>query len=396
MIIAIDASRANEEKKTGVGWYAYHIIEHFKHLSTLASEQSNTRQPVKVVLYSREKLKGELAVLPANWESKVLKWAPKRFWTQIRLSCEMFLHSPDVLFIPAHVFPIIHPKKTVMTLHDIAAVKFPEAYNWFEKWYTIWSAKTALKRLWRIIVPSEFTKKELISNFKFQISNCNVVAHGYDERYHKDITDTEMLEILKKYNIEKPYLLSIGRLEEKKNTVRIIKAFNQINQKSEIKNLKLVLIGNRGFGYEKVEQEINKSTYKNDIIALGWVNDEDLPALMRGADTFVFPSLYEGFGIPILEALASGTPVVASRASTSLSMTASQEIGGDACEYVDPLKVDSIANGILRVIDNEGFPSEADPSMSERLKIIKKGKERVKNFSWKKCAEETWHILNYV
>ena len=143
MIIGIDASRANEEQKTGVGWYAWHVIQELKHLTTLPLNHTTTRQPLRVVLYTNKPLMGDLAVLPEGWSEKVLQWFPGRLWTQIRLSFEMLVNPPDVLFIPAHVFPIIHPKKTVMTVHDIAAIKFPESYNWFERWYSVWSAKFA-------------------------------------------------------------------------------------------------------------------------------------------------------------------------------------------------------------------------------------------------------------
>jgi len=365
MLIAIDVSRANDDKKTGVGWYAWHTIQEFKKIIP---------DNVRVVLYSREKLKGELAILPENWESKVLKWLPGRLWTQFRLSLEMLFHAPDVLFIPAHVFPIIHPKKTVMTVHDIAAIKFPQAYNWFEKWYSLWSAKVALKKLWRVITISQFTKNELKKEFGVSnLEKVRVIYLGYNKEYGE--VSENISEILKKYSIIKPYLLSIGRLEEKKNTVRIIKAFERLRLKAY--DLKLVLVGSPGFGYEKVKKAIEESEFKNDIITPGWVDNDDLPALMRGAKVFVFPSLYEGFGIPILEAFASGTPVVASRGG------ASQEIGGDACEYVDKLDVVDIARGIEKILHNDEY----------RMLNIEKGKKRVEEFSWEKSASETWQIL---
>ncbi|MEK7065054.1 MAG: hypothetical protein AAB963_01275, partial [Patescibacteria group bacterium] len=154
MLIGIDASRANEIQKTGVGWYAYFLIQEMKHLSTLALEHFSTQggvgaKALQFVLYTREPLRGELAKLPENWTVKVLGWAPKRLWTQVRLSWEMLWRAPDVLFVPAHVFPIIHPKKTVMTIHDVAAIKFPKSYGWFERWYSVWSARVALKKLWK-------------------------------------------------------------------------------------------------------------------------------------------------------------------------------------------------------------------------------------------------------
>lgn len=371
MLIGIDASRANEAQKTGVGWYAWFLIQELKKLKI--------NEPVSFVLYTREPLRGELANLPENWSVKVLKWRPGRLWTQVRLSWEMLWRAPDVLFVPAHVFPIIHPKKTVMTIHDVAALKFPKSYNWFERWYSVWSARYAVRKLWKIIVPSESVKSELIKDLRLKIEDykINVIRHGYDERYKTETkTETDDL-VLEKYNIKKPYLLSIGRLEEKKNTVRIIQAFEKIRLQLTAYSLQLVLVGNSGYGYSKVQEVIEASRFKPDIITPGWVSGEYLPTLMRGASVFVFPSLAEGFGMPILEAMAAGVPVVASKEG------ALQEVGGEACVYVDPMNVEDVAKKIVEITQNP----------NNRTQLIERGFQRVKEFGWEKCAEETADCL---
>ena len=357
MLIGIDASRANQEQKTGVGWYAYHLLQELKKI---------TPEDIRVVLYSDKPLQGDLAELPPNWSVKILAWPPKRLWTQIRLSWEMLWHGPDVLFIPAHVFPLIHPKKTVMTVHDVAASKFPKSYNWFERWYSLWSAKYAVRKLWQVIVPSEFTKKELGSD------KIKVIAHGYDKRYGK--IENVVDGILQKYNLAKPYIMSLGRLEEKKNTKRIIEAFNLIRQNLEIK---LLLVGMHGYGYNEVKVAIDCSPYKNDIFTPGWAVEADIPALMSAAEVFVFPSLYEGFGLPVLEAMACGTAVVASRGSSL------EEVGGGAVIYVDSDKVEEISHAVLDLLQKE------DLCMLK----IKQGYERIWQFSWKKSAQETLQVL---
>ena len=382
MLIGIDASRANEEQKTGVGWYAWHLIEELKHTITLSPHHFITDEPVKVILYTREELKGELAELPENWTQKVLKWPPRRFWTQIRLGWEMLISPPDVLFIPAHVFPIIHPEKTVMTVHDTAALRFPESYNWFERWYTIWSAKYAVKKLWKVIVPSEFVRQELIRDFcRGQVATCPygssekiaVIPHGYDRRYKRyEIGDKRVDGVLKKYNIERPFVLSVGRLEGKKNTARIIEAFEILRTQNTINKTQLVLVGGVGYGYKKVEEVINSSPYKKDIKILGYVNALDLPYIMNAAEVFVYPSLYEGFGLPVLEALACGVPVVAGKGSCL------EEVGGDACIYVDPTNVDEIAQAI------QSARTHFEPVL---------GLKQAAKFSWEKCANETARLL---
>lgn len=378
MTIGIDASRANNTQKTGVEWYAFFVIQELKSLNF---QFSIFKEDINVILYSDKPLEGELAKLPEGWSSKVLKWPPRRLWTQVRLSIEMLLHPPDVLFIPAHVFPFIHPKKTVMTVHDVAATAFPQSYNWFERWYSVFSAKRALKKLWRVIVPSEFTKKEL-EKLEFRIWNLekiHVIPHGYNTDYGIVRSTDEVKNTLDTYGITKPFLLSIGRLEEKKNTTRMVEAFNILKASStfQIPDSTFLLVGPPGHGYEAVESAIEQSPHKSDIIRPGWVDADDLPVLMQAAELLVFPSLYEGFGIPVLEAFAAGTPVVASTGNCL------EEVGQDGAVYADPLSAQDIADKIQLVLEDE----------NQRAKMIARGKEIVKQYSWARAAKETAQIL---
>lgn len=370
MIIGIDASRANYKEKTGVEWYAFFLIQELKKI--IPSSDA-------VVLYTNEPLQGELAVLPPNWSQKILVWPPRRLWSQVRLSWEMLLYPPDVLFVPAHVAPFVHPKHTVVTVHDIAALRYPQSYNWFERWYSLWFAKFAGKNLWRIITPSIFTKKELVDGAFAVSSNVFPVYHGYNKNYQV-IQDKEIIAtVLKKYHISTPFILSVGRLEQKKNTAGIIKAFEKIkaNNPAELANLKLVLIGKTGFGYEKINELILKNPFSKDILTLGWMDEEDLPKIMNGAVVFVFPSFYEGFGLPVLQALACGVPVVASN-NTSL-----KEIGGAGMLAVDPENIGDLAAKIKQLLVDDSLRKEK----------IALGLEQVKKYSWEKCAEETWSII---
>jgi len=369
MIIGIDASRANHECKTGVEWYAWHMI---------AGLKKEISENIQVVLYTDKPLVGELAIMPKNWKEKVLKWPPKRLWTQFRMSLEMFFNPPDVLFIPAHVFPIIHPKKTIMTVHDIAAVRFPESYNCFERWYSVWSARYAVRKLWKVIVPSNFVKKELGI---FDTFDCGfqgrvfVVHHGFDSNF-KIINDSNKInKVLNKYGLKKPFIMTLGRLETKKNTTRIIEAFDLVRKK--ITDVELLLVGKPGFGFQEVQKAIDSSPNKKFIIQPGWVDDEDLSYLMNGAGIFLFPSLYEGFGIPVLEAMACGTPVVTSFGSSL------DEIGGNAVVYVNPEKTDDIAKSVINLLEV--------PALRERC--IEAGLEIVEKFSWEQSVQKTKDVI---
>ena len=370
MKIGIDASRANNLQKTGVEWYAFYLLQELKKIIP---------ENVEVILYSTEKLQGELANLPKNWKNKVLSWPPKRLWTQIRLSLEMLFHRPDVLFVPAHVFPIIHPKKTVMTIHDIAALDFPDSYNAFEKWYSLFSSKQALQKLWKIITPSIFTKQELkrLSSQNFPEEKVKVIYHGFGQTYKNNFSVEEKNNILNKYKIGSKFLLSTSRLEHKKNTLGIIKAFEILKSQEKYPDLQLVLVGKPGVGFTEVERTINNSSYKKDIILPGWVVEKDLPIILCSAQVFVFPSFYEGFGLPILQAMSGGVPVVTSNSSSL------PEIGGEACLYADPNNTSEIASNIEKFLTDE----------KTRQEKIQLGLSRSKDFSWEKCAKETWDVL---
>ncbi|HLD31457.1 MAG TPA: glycosyltransferase family 1 protein [Patescibacteria group bacterium] len=366
MIVGIDASRANEEKKTGVGWYTYHLLKQL---------QSIVPEDVQVVLYSPQPLQEELAPLPLNWENRVLSWFLPRWWTQGRLSWEMWRRPPDVLFIPAHVFPWWHPRRTVMTVHDIAAWHFPQTYSNFERWYSVASARYAQKKLFRVIVPSQSTKEEMLAAFGQQgQERIRVIPHGFDQEQFSLAVVSQTSSSLGKYQLTKPFLLSLGRLEEKKNTVNLIKAFDLLKEKYD---WQLLLVGSGGWGKEKVAEAIENSQFKKDIFAPGWVPAADLPGLLATCQNFVFPSLSEGFGLPILEAMACGASVVASPLSVL------QELGQGAVWYM----ADTSAEAIVQAIE----ASLSQPE--ERAKKIQLGLERVKDFTWEKCASATWSVL---
>jgi glycosyltransferase involved in cell wall biosynthesis len=293
------------------------------------------------------------------------------------MSYEMLFHAPDVLFVPAHVFPLIHPKKTVMTVHDIAALRFPKIYNRFEQWYSLWSAKYAVKKLWRVIVPSTFTKNELKTLIDSDQKNIIVVHHGFDQKFTERKSEFEIQEALKKYKIQKPFFLSLGRIEEKKNTLGTVRAFEMLKEVHPRDDLQLVLIGKPGYGGEKVGEAIHTSKFAKNILHPGYVEQRDIPAIFQAAEAFVFPSFYEGFGIPVLESFASGVPVITSKNSST------EEIAGDGAVLVDPQDIKGITDAMHALCSD----------INLRKKLIEKGHIRVQNFSWEKCAEETLKVL---
>ena len=367
MIIGIDASRANREQKTGIEWYSYHLIQELKKISLAPGD--------KFILYTPFKLHGPLAEMPINWEEKVLKWPPKYLWTQVRLAWEMLFHPPDVLFVPAHCLPLLSSVKKVVSVHDLGFKHLAKSYSFFQRVYYYISHYWSLKMAKQIIVPSEFTKNDILENFCSPRAEITVIPLGYTFKEKLLNTQVNSNSILDKYKIEKPFFLYVGRLEKKKNVLGLIRAYQELKkskQKLEIPNL--VLAGKPGYGYRDIKNQISK--IKN-IKEIGYIAPEDLPALYSSSLALVFPSFYEGFGLPLLEAMANNCPVLASNAGSL------PEIGGEAVLYFNPYDIEDIKNVMMRIIKNKEL----------RQDLIKMAGQRVKLFSWEKCAQSTKKVL---
>ncbi len=349
MTIGIDASRANKKERTGVEWYSYFLIQEFKNLVP-----ADTR----VVLYMQDEPLADILPLPPNWEIKILRW-PFRFWTIFRLSWEMLLHGPDIFFSPANILPFFMPQKTFTTIHDIGFKRFPKCYGREERWMQNFGVRHALKKSNTIFVPSEFTKKELVEVYGAQAKKIIVTLLGFNP-------SSPPLDKGRKGGV--PYFLFIGRKDAKKNILGILEAFKIFSAKNP--NYSLVLAG---------PSAIIHNTYPiiQNVILPDWVNSNDKQLLLSHAEIFLFPSLYEGFGLPILEAFAAGTPVITS------NFASMPEVAGNAAILVNPEDPQEIADAMEKITKNSALKAE----------LIQKGHEQLKKFSWKKCAEKTLQIL---
>ncbi|MDD5464223.1 MAG: glycosyltransferase family 1 protein [Candidatus Moranbacteria bacterium] len=401
MKIGIDASRAFIKNRTGIEEYSYQVIKNLR--DKLENQQ--------VVLYVRKNQIVDFE-LPENWKIKVISCP--RLWTQLGLSWEMLLHPVDVLFVPAHTVPIIHPKNTVVVIHGLEYEFCPKAYSFWERIYMRGTIKKSCDWASRIISVSENTKKDLMSLYKVSTEKIRVIYEGYSrgERNFQfpissfqsnpndQISKIKTLEIQSKFEIRNSKsLLFIGRIEERKNISNVVKAFEILKEKYNIPH-KLVLAGKSGYGYDNIKFEIRNSKFENDVVELGFVSEDEKWELLKKADVFVFPTLYEGFGIPILEAQSVGCPVVASNNSSVPEIVRSKSllplgegvpiaIGADegreqySALLVDPQNPQDIAESIYKLISDESLKNA----------IIQKGLENVKRFSWDKCAQEISQIL---
>lgn len=370
MLIGIDASRATKLQKTGTEYYSQEIIKALAELDDVN----------QYILYAPKEPSSELAKLPKNFRFKVMPFP--RLWSQIRLSVELVRGLPksDVVFEPAHTIPLVHHKKMVVTIHDLGFVHFPELYTPFERLYHNFSLNYSAKHAAKVIVPSNYTKRDLIRHLPIDPKKIAVVYHGFDKERFRPATEKEK-EMVLPHGIEPPYIFFVGRIELKKNIDGMIEAYRLLREEKSIKH-KLVLAGKPGWGYEQIKEKINAlpQEIRSDVIELGYVSDRDYPILLKRAEMLFFPSWFEGFGLPVLEAMAAGVPVVAS------SQTSLPEIGASGAMLVKPSKPLEMAAALSKLIHKSDF----------RKSMILKGRVRANSFTWRRAAKETLAVLEEV
>ncbi len=291
----------------------------------------------------------------------------------------------DILHIPVHWYNQTTPFflnrdiKKVLTIHDLTPIQFPEMHT--RETNITWKTSLNLikNRTEIIIAISNSTKNDIIDLLKIPENRIQVIHEAADERY-KPLKNKELVleEIKKAFNINSPYILFVGTLEKRKNVPTLIKAFFKL-KKLSIPH-KLVIVGGKGWKYTQIFDLINELRLENDVIFTDYVSDDDLVKLYNAADLFVYPSLYEGFGLPPLEAMACGCPVITSNTSSL------PEVVGDAGILIDPNNIDSLTESMHKILLDKGLMEE----------MSKKSLERANMFSWEKTAKQTWDVYEEV
>lgn len=362
MVIGFDGSRAFNSIRTGTENYSYQLL---KALSKI--DQINT-----YYIYLRSQVPN-LEKWPKNFIFKEINWP--RLWTQVGLAIQTFKDPLEVLFIPSHTLPVIRKPglKTVITVHDLGSEYLPSMHQLKQRLYLSFMQQQQLKTAGKIIAVSNATRDDLIKRVGISPDKISVVYEGYDEKSFKPIKNDVLINSLRQYGLRKQeYFLFVGTVQPRKNLERVIKAFAEYRQVVT----KLVIVGQRGWLSEEIYKLPKKLGIEKQVKFLGYVPDQELSTLYSGAKTLVFPSLFEGFGLPILEAQACGCPVITSKVSSMA------EIAGKGAILVDPYSIDDIVKGMER-LQGTGY----------RGQLIKKGFENIKGFSWEKCARETLSIL---
>ncbi len=300
-------------------------------------------------------------------------------WTQTQFARALWRDKPDVLWMPFHNLPLIRRPslRTVVTIHDLAFKYFPETFLPADVRMLNLCTDYAVKASDTIIAVSESTKKDIIDVYGSRYGDkIKVVYHGFDQSQWYRRQDGHALSVVRaRYKVRAPYIMYMGAIQPRKNLESLIEAFEILRVHEP--QLQLVLAGGDAWHSEQIHQRAEVSSCAEDIIFTGRIETADAALLMEGASVFVYPSLYEGFGIPILEAFAMGVPVVTMRNSSL------PEVAGEAAYYVEGMGATVLAEGVLRVLSDDVLSAN----------LVKKGCVQVDQFSWNQSAAATYDIL---
>ncbi|MFZ2187663.1 MAG: glycosyltransferase family 1 protein [Candidatus Moraniibacteriota bacterium] len=369
MQIAVQASDLDAKRIDGTRVYLKELLSRFGQASP----------EVEFVLYHQTAFNPEL--VPKVCVQYQIKTRPFPFaWMQTRFLWEILRHKPEKLFLPIQAAPVFVSRATevTVTIHDLAFKRYPATFPRQHLLKLNFLLGVAVHRADKLIAVSQSTKDDLLEFFpKLPTGRIRVIHHGFDsEFFGTRLSAEELSDTLKTFHLQPAtYALYVGALQPRKNLARLIEAFDIAKQ--SMFEMKLVLVGERAWLADEIFAARDKSPYKEDIIMTGPVDFAALRALYQGARLFVFPSLYEGFGLPILEAFASRVPVLTAGNS---SLT---EVGGRAALYANALSTDDIAAKLERLWSDEEL----------RKELVRRGEEQLKKFSWDKCAQET---LEYI
>lgn len=369
MKIAIHASELDQDRIDGTRVYISRLLRYFHELNFEDD----------FLIYHKDKFNLELK--PPEVKNYIIKKInPAPFWTQNKFSIQLFRDNPNVLWMPLHNLPMLRRKKmkTVVTAHDLAFKLFPDTFPKKDLRKLNLLADYTFLNADKIIAISEATKNDLLKFYpKIKEEDIKVIYHGFDASFwQEDLDDCEVEKVLNKFNlVENEYLIYVGAIQPRKNLKFLIKAFERV--KKNYPELKLVLAGGNGWMWQEIYQNVKISRFSSDIILTGGISFDVMRILLRNAKLFVLTSLYEGFGIPVLEAMAGGVPAVCANNSSLL------EVGGEAVIFFETNNLDDCENKILKILNDKNLQKE----------MILKGSKRIKNFSWEECARKTLKVL---
>lgn len=296
-------------------------------------------------------------------------------WEQFMLPFQIWHYKINILLSAGMTSPFFCPSTSVLVIHDLQHINQPRNFSWFYLFFLKNIIYLSTKTADGIVVISEKVKQDLIKFYKIPPENIAVVHHAADHNMFFVRDKDEVVSVRVKYNLPERFVLYIASSLPHKNHERLLQAFRIV--KERVPGIKLVLIGARDKGYDVISKRIKEIGLEDDIIFLGWLPFKDIPMIYCASDVFVFPSVHEGFGLPILEAMACGIPVVCS------NIEPLTEVAGNAAFFVDPYSPSDIADGILSVIQDQQLQKN----------LIEKGFKKAGEFTWRNTALKTLSFL---
>ncbi|HSW98141.1 MAG TPA: glycosyltransferase family 1 protein [Candidatus Saccharimonadales bacterium] len=368
MIIGIDGNEANVVNKVGISEYGFELLDQFNEYQI---------PNIKYQIYLKRQPGSDFPKESEKWHYRIVK--PAKLWTQFGLPFDLYTHSPrpSVFFSPTHYAPRFCPVPTVISIMDLSYIHYPQLFTakdlyQLQNW-TAYSVKNATK----ILTISEASKRDIIKFYSVSQDKVAVTYLGIKAISMTKTVDIDSLQ--EKYGISKDYILFVGTLQPRKNIVRLVEAYSKL-LKDPKKIPQLLIVGKKGWLYEEILAAPKLYGVEEHVKFLEFVNDDQLHALYKHALFFILPSLYEGFGLPVLEAMSLGCPVITSNVSSL------PEAGGDAAFYIDPMNIDEITHAMEKLL--------ADKKLRDAM--TEKGYQQVKKFSWEKTAKKTLEILQEV
>ena len=369
MKIAINALGPSKVK-AGIGNYLANLISELsiidKENRYIIFASSNN------ILFYRNENKNFKIVDIGFWANNKLL---RILWEQLILPLHVVDYKADILFSPGFVCPLVKTSKNVTVIHDMTFFSHPYVHTFFKRIYFPFMIKQAVKKSEKIIAVSNNTRKEIIKYTHIAEEKIAVTLLAANKFPVAEIADEKKL-LKEKYGIDSDYLLFVGMIEPRKNIRLIIDSFNKI----EDDNLKLVIVGQKGWMTEELFERIGADNLEKRVIFTGFVPDEELSVFYKNARTFLYPSLYEGFGIPVLEAMSEGCPVITSNISSL------PEVAGDAAILIDPENSKELSDAINKISNDSKYREE----------LTEKGFDNAKKFSWEKTAKQTLSIFEEV
>jgi len=367
MLIGIDANEANVKNRVGIGQFAFNVIKGLEEI-----DKKNS-----YILYLKEPPLSDLPKEREGWRYRV--FGPGKAWTQIALPFRLFTQKEklDVFYSPSHYSPRFSPFPTVISIMDLGHHHFPEQFAKKDLYQLTRWEKYSVRNSRRIVTISEFSKSEIIKIYHYPENRITVAYPGYDQ-FKIESEKFKVDEIKKKYGVKDKYLLYLGTLKPNKNIEGIVAAFGLLTKTSPSAPITLVIAGKKGWLYETIFEKVKKLGLEDKVIFTGFLDEKEKPYLIAGAEAFVMPSFYEGFGIPILEAMSLGVPVITSKVASM------PEVGGNAAIYCDPQNPEEIAEAMKKVLGLK---------KSQRDEIIALGKKQAEKFSWENCARKVLETI---